>query len=179
MFTVTRRNTLSGRSAPTVRARTAVASRFSAGNRVGPSPRPERVAAAPAVASQSGKVSCRNAPNFSRFWGGSRLPTDSGAKRGRPAEYDIFRTCARLFSRLWPCRVLAFRRTVCSNMGTLRRTNRHPSAPPVRAALPGLHRRWSHACRRLQRFDHATLTARAVGPRRSASVGSFLMCVFR
>ena len=69
MFTLRPRNTLSGRSALTVRARTAVASRFSAGHRVGPSPRPERVAAAPAVASQSGKVSCRNAPNFPRFWG--------------------------------------------------------------------------------------------------------------
>ena len=81
MFTVRPRNTLSGRSAPTVRARTAVASQFSAGNRVGPSPRPERVAAAPAVASQSGKVPCRNRPNFPRFWGdlASRPTPESSA----------------------------------------------------------------------------------------------------
>ena len=69
MFEVTRSNTLSGRSAPTVRARTAVASRFSAGNRVGASPRPERVAAAPAVASLSGKVTCRDSLNSPGFLG--------------------------------------------------------------------------------------------------------------
>ena len=69
MFTVRPRNTLSGRSAPTVRARTAVASRFSAGNRVGPSPRPERVAAAPAVASQSGKGKYQTGLIFRGFGG--------------------------------------------------------------------------------------------------------------
>ena len=69
MFTVRPRNTLSGRSALTFCARTAVASRFSAGNRVGPSPRPERVAAAPAVASLYGKVTLRDSLNFSSFLG--------------------------------------------------------------------------------------------------------------
>ena len=178
MFTVKPRNTLSGRSALTVRARTAVASRFSAGPRVGPSPRPERVAAVPAVGSQSGKPKYQTGLIFRGFGGIS--PPDRLRSQARSS--SGIRFLQNMWSTFLAPLALSRPRVPAHGVleqGTLRRTNRHPSAPPVRAALPGLRRRWSHACWRLQRFDHATVTARAVGPRRSASVGSFLMCVFR